>query len=419
MNLKKTVAIASAAGALCALAIPALAETTLYGSARVMSFYDTQKSGDNAITAGGVASGHGKSSTDFDLRDSAVSRFGVTTVVGKLSGKAEIGMGGNSSTTGTGNVFDVNQSGTAVGTGGNQIVYMRELYGAYKFEMGTLLVGQTFAPWTVSSAQVSNDDNGNTNDGMGGLYEGRQPHIKFTLNNGLYFLAMRPNGISGVNTGKAIYIPKLSVGYDGKTGNFSYGGGVLGQIIKNTSGTASAKSVNSIMGYAHAKAVVGPFDGLINIGAGQNLGDMAIKEGVGGAGLVVIGAAGAVGGAANPPIAGENISGASVGLTQIENALTYSILVAGGFTVSPMFKINTGVGYVNTQQGKHYTAGTDTGILWARHDDRYTAYVNTVVTLAKGVTITPEFCIKDQLMAANGAREQKDYLYGAKWQFDF
>ena len=60
MNFKKAAAIAATAGALTALALPALAETSFYGSPRVATFYNSV---DKAT--GGTASNN-SDITNFD-----------------------------------------------------------------------------------------------------------------------------------------------------------------------------------------------------------------------------------------------------------------------------------------------------------------------------------------------------------------
>lgn len=371
MTLKKTAVIAAAAGALCAIAVPALAETNLYAIARVGMFYDTNK-----------AAGSRASQTDFDLRNEATSRLGMIAKVGNLGGKAEIGLGNLATDTG--------RTGTPLGTGHATTVYTRELYGTYKFDgVGTLLVGQTYQPYTVLTASVINDDAAGT-DGSGGLYEGRQPQLKFTLDNGLYVDLIRPNY---ANTGYAStggYLPKIALGYDGKIGNVSLGGGVVGQVYHaNTDSTTKSHSNElSYLGYAHAKATFGALDALVNLGVGRNLAEMAFKEGT--------------------------TSGLALGAggTNV-NVYTYSVVGQLGYTFSPVLKANAGCGYVNNG------AATFVATKLVKHDELIQAFVNAPITLAKGVSIVPEVAVRNQVTDAAGAFQAVDYLYGAKFEMAF
>ena len=410
MKLKTTVAIAAAAGALCALAVPALAETTFYGSARVGTWYDTTKIHSPLGTPNSTTS-----STDFDMRNQVTSRLGVVTNTDKLGGKVEIGVGGQTSFV-NGKAGDVNQDGVQVGMGGNTAVYIRHIYGTYKFDAGTLLIGQTFQPYFFASEQVANDDNGNANDGTGGTYDGRQPQIKFTTNAGFYGLIMRPSGISAAtnltaaangvnanaaNVNRAIYLPKISLGWDGKISGIALGAGVVGQSVRATTPGANLnQQIVSVMGYVHGKAKFGPFDAYTNLAAGKNLGDMGIGEGAGQS-LATI-------------PSGVGISGAQIGTNFIEDAFTWSALLGAGYTITPMFKANLGAGYANTQASR-----LASGLSPKKHDDKLQAFVNFPITIAKGVFVVPEVTYRDLLFAADGTRRQKDYIYGAKWEFDF
>ena len=395
MNLKKTVLIAAAAGALTALAIPAMAETTLYGSFRLATVYDTSQAAYLDGTPTPTKRG------DFDLRNQGNSRFGAKFSEGKLGGQVELGIGGVAAQQPAGNVSG---TGAGIGGGGNSAVYTRLVFGTYKFDFGTLLVGQTYSPYWFVSDQVSSDDQGN--NGFGSIYDGRNPQIKLTLSNGVYVAAIRPgNAAAGsysnpytasTNYGTSnTYLPKVAVGYDGKSGNFAFGGGVAGQYYTVQSAVTSDKNNNkditSVLGYAHGKYVSGPVSVGLNIGYGQNIGSMGIAEGI-------------------SPVW-------KTGLTELEDVTTLSLLLTGGFTLSDMVKIQAGIGYI-TNDGKT-TAGTD----WKNKDNKLSAYVNAPITIAKNFTVVPEFTYQDHLDDNNAAntdqKGQKDYIVGAKWQFDF
>ncbi|MFZ4857265.1 MAG: hypothetical protein ACOYL3_12795 [Desulfuromonadaceae bacterium] len=382
MNLKKTVVIAAAAGALTALAIPAMAETTLYGSFRLATTYDTSTAAyDNSAKEPGQ---HG----NLDLRNQANSRFGAKFSEGKMGGQVELGLGGLSAQQPAGNVSG---TGASIGSGSNTTVYTRLVYGTYKFDFGTLLVGQTYTPYWAVSDQVASDDQGN--NGFGSIYDGRQPQIRLTLSNGLYVAAIRPGTPATVYATANTYLPKVAVGYDGKSGDFTYGGGVAGQSYTYRSTTNSNnEDVTSVLGYVHGKYKSGPIALGLNLGYGQNIGDMGITEGI------------------SPTW--------SVARNTLDDIKTFTLLLTGGFTLSDTVKIQAGVGYVTNDGGKT-AAGTD----WKNADNKISAYVNAPITIAKNFIVVPEFTYQDHLddnNAANTDRNgQKDYIVGAKWQFDF
>jgi hypothetical protein len=367
--MKKQLLVLSAAAMVAAAAVPAMAETTLYGSARIGAFYDTNTP---AYAVGAAKPG---STTDLDFRNQATSRVGVIASDGALGGKVELGLGG----------LAANQSGASVGSGGNTTVYTRLIYGTYKFDAGTLLVGQTYSPYWQNSDQVINEDNGN--NGFGSIYDGRTPQIKFTLNNGAYLDLIRPGGSAAAYASSMTLIPKLAVGWDGKVGAATLGGGVAGQYYRNDVNAPIRKNVTSLLGYVHGKVPAGPVNIGFNFGVGQNLGEMGIGEGL----------------------------AAMYNATdkKFEDNLTISALVTAGFKVSSTLTVNAGIGYVTTD-GK-----LSTGKDFVNSDSKVSAYVNAPITLAKNVTVVPEVTYQDQLKKYDGSHETKDYIYGVKCQIDF
>jgi len=345
MNFKKAATIAAAAGALAALAVPAMAETTLYGQARLATFYnivDTE--------AAGINNGN---SADYDEHLQGNARLGINFSDGKMTGKVEYGTGVN----------------------------LRLLYGSYKFDFGSVLIGQDYNKYWVGSDQVAVDDNGN--NGYGALWDTRQAQIRLTLNNGFYLGAIQPS-----NTGAAAsenYLPKVNVGYDGKAGNFTYGVGVVGQTYKQTVAAVGAvaaldDTVTSVMGYFHGKLVAGPTALLFNLGVGQNMGDMNFLST----------------GHSNKYYSGENT-------TNIEG------MVQGSYTFSPMVKLNAGLGYAVDDNDK-----------FTNKDDVMAVFVNAPITLAKNFTVTPEISYLDTLdQATTNVKGDKLTYVGAKWQMNF
>ena len=174
MNFKKTAAIAATAGALTALALPVAAETNLYGSARLATFYNFADEPTTGKTAG----------IDEHMQGNAT--FGTNFKNGDVGGKFEIGLRDNGTT--------VNGSTT---TG---LISTRLLYGTWNFGEGKLTVGQDYNSYYLGSAQVHSDDN--AFKGYGAQWDGRQPQIRVNLNNGVYFSAIQPTGnVNGTDAG--------------------------------------------------------------------------------------------------------------------------------------------------------------------------------------------------------------------------
>lgn len=374
MNFKKVVTIAATAGALAALAAPAMAETTPYGSVRMTTFWNTVDTNATGINNG--------STTDFKENLHANSRLGINFSNGTQGAKVELG----------------------VGTAG---VTTRHIYGTQKFDFGTVLVGQTENPYYIFSASVAKDDG--VNNGYGALWDTRTAQIKLTLNNGVYFAAMMPTDYSWSATNALAtgttenYLPKMNVGYDGKTGNLGYGFGVVGQTYKQTVAAAGAvpelnDTVTSVLGYLHGKYASGPFGMQFNLGVGQNIGDM---------GFMNANATTSAAGATNRFVS-------KTATMDSENTTTIEGYVQGSYTLSPMLNLNAGVGYVQDSNDTFY-----------QDDNRMMMFVNTNITLAKGFVVTPELAYFDQLDQAGtkgGAKPldgDKEYLVGARWMMNF
>lgn len=350
--MKKQLVILSAVAAVTvtAFAVPAMAETTLYGSARVATFYnfaDAKTTGTTGKTAG------------FDEHLQGNSRFGANFSNGEVGGKVELG--------------------TAVNT--------RLLYGTYNFGSGKLTVGQDYNSYYTFTAQVHGDDN--VMNGYGSLWDGRQAQLRVNLNNGFYFAAIQPTGSVNavpsttggiVNNAEAasnikLYLPKLNVGYAGKSGNISYNAGLVGQTFKNV--TAN-EQVNALLGYVNGKAGFGATTLMANLSFAQNAGNMGF--------------------------AGRQ----SFAAATKKDAKGFEGYVQVSQKLSDKLSANAGLGYVTDK-----TSGN------ASADDKMLFFVNAPITLTKNVYITPEFSYYDEMKSAADKDQAKSYALGAQFRIDF
>jgi len=406
MNVKKTVAIAATTGLLTALALPALADTEVYGSLRTST----------AWTHTVVANGGG-TNTNFDIGNDETSRLGVKYSAGNFFANIELGIGDpNVIDNAAGPVGSLGATGWLSSGGGLTTVYTRHAYGTYKFDVGTLLVGQTWDPYTVISEQHLNAEEGNCF--FGALYDGRMPQVKFTLNNGLYIDIIRSQsyqtiGTQSANLGsipsmlsssnyQAFVIPKLAIGYDGKAGGATFGVGVLGQTFKD----AFNRTENAGMLYAHSKYVAGPFDALVNASVGVNYDALGFLF--------------------------EGGSYAAETGTHVQNVTTFTGLVGVGYKATDTVKFNAGIGGGSSSSkaasdGSHVVnlgGHVVTGPSWS-----FDSYVNAMVTLAKNVYVIPEYDFidtqKSQANVVNGlnlplnSNGARNHVFGAQWRFDF
>jgi hypothetical protein len=382
MNFKKTAAIVAAAGALTALALPALAETGFYGSARLATFYNAV---DNTLAANATTGvmPPSKDTTNIDEHLQTNSVFGMNASSGDLTGKVELGLGAAGVTT-------------------------RLLYGSYKYGFGKVLVGQDYNNYYVGSASVVLDDNAHKS--YGALWDTRQPQLKVTLNNGLYIAFIQPTATVGSGLSTKILMPKTNVGYEGKVGAFAFGTGVVGQKYQETyvASTATAAQitdgVTSVLGYIHGTLGIGAAEIKFNLGYGRNTGNMGFTN--------------ANATATNKLV---RIAATATAAAQNKNTNTLEGFVQAKYTVSPTLAINTGIGYVSDTNDTFQTAATATAAaVGKKADNRLMAYANVPVGLGKGFTVIPEVAFVNQLDEKNSNVKGTKTLYaGAKWQMDF
>jgi hypothetical protein len=360
MNFKKTVAIAAAAGALTALAIPAMAETTLYGSARMATFYNLADT-----PAGGKTAG-------FDEHLQLNSRFGANFSNGDVGGKFELGAVPN----------------------------IRLLYGTWNFGSGKLTVGQDYNSYYTFTEQVHFDDNGL--NGYGALWDTRQAQIRVNLNNGLYFAAIQPTvNVNGDTTGAnaelasgatdtKMYLPKLNVGYAGKAGMVGYNVGVVGTTFSQTVGAGTTlkkdQQIVAVLGYANGSAAFGATKLMASVSGSQNAGNMNfyLRKGYDAA--------------------------------TKKDAIGFEGYIQASQKVSDTLTANIGLGYA----GDKIDAPAKAGVAQNKFDDKMVVFVNTTVTLAKNVCVTPEFDYYNQMNGVDGKdSKMKAYAIGAQWKINF
>ncbi|MGE4580328.1 MAG: hypothetical protein AB7F21_12420 [Desulfuromonadales bacterium] len=224
------------------VATPALADYSLYGSAR-MATYLTE----------GTGPVHGGYDSDVNWELQSNSRIG-----GKFNNEA---IGGR---------FEY-------GTGVN----LRLLYGTWDFGKGTVLVGQDYTPYGFGSWEVANVDNGFA--GLGDSYDGRLPQIRVDMENGFWFAAIKNHAqeLKGRGTTAPDYrpgdydfwLPKLAVGYMHDVGYLAYGASLAYQNYE-----LDEESVDSYMAAFNWKTNAGPVALQGNIFYGQNLGDFGMQD---------------------------------------------------------------------------------------------------------------------------------------------
>lgn len=341
-----------ALAAVAMIATPVLADVTPYGSARVALVYI----GDDT-----KAAGVGTSTSALDLVLQGNSRLGIKASTGDVTGRVELGALGGTA------VKDAN--GVTIGNA-SALVYTRLLYGTVKLGEGTFLVGQAYTKNTKFSNQALNNDLGFI--GFGALYDGRQPQLTYTMDNGFYFMAAK----NGKKATDGDYIPKLGLGYSGKAGGFKYTAGLHYQKYES----ALLNDVSSYMLFVCGDWMIN--DGmtlLYGVHYGQNLGDYGIQ------------------GRSDSASFAENA-------TTTEDATNYGLMLEldmSGFAF--------GVGYTADE---NKLVGPDTNAQMA-------LFVNYTAQIAKGFKIVPEITYVDYMDDADGLSDGTLLLAGAKFQMDF
>ncbi len=360
--MKKLFAPALALAIVFAFTTPATAaDWVFYGSARFATF-----SNDVDPQVAGVAS-----DTDTQWALQGNSRIGARVSAGDVGGRFEYGSGPN----------------------------LRHLYGTWNFGAGTLLVGQTDTPLNESySNQVWDTDDNLHKAGM--IYQGRMGQIQLSFG-GFDLAFVTPNtqaalldsgGTVVTSADNDTTLPQIIMAYRFSTDMFNVKPFVGWATYDFTTGVTSAvqqESVDSIVYGVTGKVNFGPAYLAASLFSGSNVGNMGITT------LTVSNA----------------LINAADGKIIDNDTLAYAGVV--GFKANDLFTIEGGYGHVDSEVD---VPGAKT------EDTAFSYYIQTVITLAPGVSIIPEVGIQsnDEIKSAGVTTKESEATYfGAKWQIDF
>jgi hypothetical protein len=312
----------------------AFADATPYASIRMQTFYlDVDNAGATADT----------SNLLFNLYPTNTTRLGVKFKVSdEVSGLFEI----------------------------SSQVALRHAFGTYKFGAGELLIGQTWAPYTVFFKDIYEDTAG-LRYGSGAL---RAPQVRMTFTPGVYVALIK----SALNNTDAddVEFPELAIGYKGKAGSIGFG--IHGTYVGAEIG---GNDIDSYAIMADINAKLGPADVMARAFYGQDVNNLLNGS--------------------------FNLTGGS---TSGENN-SYGVLASVTFYPSDKVAVTLGGAYVETE-----ATGDD--------DNAMVIYANAPIKVTKGFTIVPEIAYEDALDVAGlrssgtGAAADSALWIGAKWQFD-
>ncbi|MDT8378516.1 MAG: hypothetical protein RQ739_06445 [Desulfotignum sp.] len=294
----------------------------------------------------------------------------------------EQGLQGNSRIGASVKVSDELTGGFEYGTKVN----LRKLYGEWTFGAGSLLVGQTYTPLNYF---YSNQVYGPDNDllAQGGVYSGRQGMIRLKFG-GFEIAALAPKTStlnSGDGTEVEVSLPGIEANYNMVMDAFSFNLGASYQTYELLGTATGDHDVDSYVVAFGAKTGFGPVSIGGNVYLGENIGNIMPLS-----------------------VDGDNAWDDGFadwnGTEVLDNEAMGFILVAS-MKANDMFAFEAGYGYaeVETLGG----AGDDNEV--------QSYYVQSTITLAPGVFITPEIGMFDG--EEDGSEET--LYYGAKWQINF
>jgi hypothetical protein len=333
----------------------AAADWNFYGNARVGTFYtDIEEQG----TGAGLVD-----TTNYNHYLQGNSRIGASVKVSdELTGHFEYGTGVNT----------------------------RILWGEWNFGAGSLGVGQHYTPLNYFySNQVYMSDNDML--GQGGVYSGREGMLQLKFG-GFKIAVLAPNDSDlGGGFATEVSMPGIEANYNLVMDAFSMNLGAGYQSYELLGTPTGDHDVDSYVVALGAKTHFGPVSLGGNVYMGENVGNMI-----------------AVSVQGQDPAARFTGDGYADwdGTKVVDNEALGFILVAT-YKASDMFSFEAGYGYAEVENMGGLNAD----------DEIQTYYLQSQITIAQGVFITPEIGMFDQEDDVAGKYETM--YYGAKWQINF
>jgi len=358
--MKKLIIIIAAIALVGTCVVPAMADVSLYGSARMWTYW--------------VDKDEGASSTGYDDGDllwklGPFSRFGANFKSDKITGKFEL------------DARDTGRSASSVGD-----MRLRILYGEYDFDSYKLGLGQNWplTDWNVSMIQITGG--GIQPYGGMGVSIARKPQIRLTFGD-LKLAFLTPNTAKRyLAEDTDSILPQIEARYAFKFDNSSVD--ILGayQYMKYVDDVDSGESVNSYVLGARGKFNFGPV--YLNLTAKYqvNGGNYGMSD--------------AVRTAATP----EN--------GELKDNKAWGFAGVLGYKFSDSFTIEGTYGYIKSEED-----------LDGDFEDDAQAYAITAkFTVAPGVYLIPEIVVLDKMSRTDGGldiTQGKVTNFGMVWRIDF
>lgn len=266
-------------------------------------------------------------------------------------------------------------------------------------------VGQAYAPGNIFiSNKVFGDDGNNLN--YGGLYTGRQEEISFKFAKMFEIAFINPVlgydaaladgiGVAGAPVNVDVILPKIEMAlqYGQENwwvqGSFGYQTYTLKDADIGGSGVDADVDITSMVyGVGGMFNMAGFYVGAVVMG-GSNAGTYGSWHET-----------------AAAPTPKFNNAGDAV--TGTNDTTTFGWNLVLGYTINDMLKVEGGYGYISSDNDDYDKA-----------DAAQSYYINLPITLAPGVSITPEFGVEDGMKDMDDADEGSDTYFGAKWMINF
>jgi len=382
--MKKLIVILAVIAMVGAFTATAMADVSLYGSARFRTYYATV---DNGVAGA-------ESDSDLEWRMGHLTRFGANFKADKITGKFEMDAraGGAGS---TGNI----ESDSGASRLGN--MRLRQLWGQYDFGAGKLMIGQNYPLYDAPVSGINYYSGGLQPYGGIGYDVARTSQLRLTF--GDFRVAFLPPDTSktipgGTNTVAYNEVnttfPKVEVRYDMKMDAFALNfiGGWQTYEIEDynqalNTGTKATENVTSYVLGVRGKANFGPAYaglGLTYRVNGNNYGawTKSVHE--------------------SPIFQGNDL----------KDATAFGVVAALGWKLNDMFTLEGSYSMLNSE--------VDTDL--NNEDDMTVWGVIGKITLAPGVYVIPEFIYQDNKDRKDNSvvTEQGDAtIFGVFWRIDF
>jgi hypothetical protein len=371
--MKKLIVILAVIAMVGAFTATAIADVSLYGSARFRTYYADVDDGNPATD----------SDSDLEWRMGHLTRFGANFKGDKVNGKLELDARAGSG----GATADIESSGGASGLGEMRL---RQLWGQYDFGAGKLMIGQNYPLFDAPVSGINYYSGGFQKFGGIGYTVARTSQLRLTF--GDFRVAfLTPDTSSGglapyneVNT----MFPKIEVRYDMKLDAFALNfiGGYQNYEIENLATKQTEDLTSWVLG-ARGKANFGPVYAGLSLNYRQNGGNYGAWTVSGKEGAVLEG-------------------------TNIQDSTAFGYVAALGFKVNDMFTLEASYGSLTSEQ--------DT--ILDNEDDANALGFMAKITLAPGVYIIPELIFQDNKDEVNDSisTDQGDAtIFGVFWRIDF